>query len=230
MSFLIFNFPPARMFMGDAGSAALGFLIAATAICEFGRAPDAFWLWVISLGGFIGDATATLVVRLLKGKKIYQAHRTHLYQLYTIKFEAMLKNVAEDSETARHRAHKRYLLMFCAIFFVWQIPCALLVATHTLSGIMGAVLCLSVLTIGAFVCGAGKSELSFPRGISDQAWIHNSHDSIHEETKPTEKNSLGNTPAQQLSRKYHPMPSDYLFFESHWQYRAATDGRSPLLS
>ncbi len=78
--FLVWNFPPARIFMGDAGSSVLGFLVAALGL--WGVAEELFSLWVmlILFSPFIVDASFTLVRRLLRGEKVWQAHREHLYQ------------------------------------------------------------------------------------------------------------------------------------------------------
>jgi UDP-N-acetylmuramyl pentapeptide phosphotransferase/UDP-N-acetylglucosamine-1-phosphate transferase len=79
--FLPHNFPRARMFMGDVSSAPLGFLLAALALwiaCDFG------WWLLIPLGllhaNFVLDTGITLVRRLLRGERWYEAHREHFYQ------------------------------------------------------------------------------------------------------------------------------------------------------
>lgn len=80
LAFLRFNFPPARLFMGDAGSIPLGFLAATLGIVGVrqGVWPWAFPLLVFS--PFIADASVTLARRALRGEKIWHAHRTHYYQ------------------------------------------------------------------------------------------------------------------------------------------------------
>ncbi len=78
--FLIFNFPPARIFMGDAGSTLLGFLAAGFAL--WGARDGIFPLWAASLifSPFIVDATLTLLKRCRRGLRIWDAHRDHYYQ------------------------------------------------------------------------------------------------------------------------------------------------------
>jgi len=78
--FLIFNLPPARIFMGDVGSVSLGFLAGTLAI--LGVRDRVFDIWVpfMIFSPFIADATVTLVRRLLHGAKVWQAHREHFYQ------------------------------------------------------------------------------------------------------------------------------------------------------
>ncbi len=78
--FLAYNFPPARLFLGDTGSTALGFLAAACSLWGSAAGLFPFWaaLWVFS--PFIVDATVTLLRRLLRGERVWEAHRSHYYQ------------------------------------------------------------------------------------------------------------------------------------------------------
>lgn len=80
LGFLSFNFPPARVFMGDVGSIPLGFLAASLGILG---AMWGVWPWlfpVLVFSPFIADASVTLLRRGLRGEKIWQAHRSHYYQ------------------------------------------------------------------------------------------------------------------------------------------------------
>ena len=80
LAFLRFNFPPARVFMGDAGSIPLGLLAATLGILG---AMQGVWPWLfppLVFSPFIVDASVTLVRRALRGEKIWQAHRSHYYQ------------------------------------------------------------------------------------------------------------------------------------------------------
>src|SRR3990167_9256944 len=78
--FLFWNFPPARIFMGDAGSGFLGITLGLLSLQAAWVAPQLLWSWLILLGVFIVDATFTLLRRLLRGDKVYEAHRSHAYQ------------------------------------------------------------------------------------------------------------------------------------------------------
>ena len=78
--FLIFNFPPARIFMGDVGSSTLGLLAAAFSLWGARDSVFPFWVAVLVFSPFIADATATLLRRLWRREKFWQAHRTHYYQ------------------------------------------------------------------------------------------------------------------------------------------------------
>ncbi|KTD60743.1 MraY family glycosyltransferase [Legionella shakespearei] len=80
LGFLIFNFPPAKLFMGDVGSASLGFITFAVAVIaqQKYQIPMMYWFLLNSL--FLFDATLTLVRRILNKEKWYTAHRKHAYQ------------------------------------------------------------------------------------------------------------------------------------------------------
>jgi UDP-GlcNAc:undecaprenyl-phosphate GlcNAc-1-phosphate transferase len=80
LAFLRFNFPPARVFMGDAGSIPLGFMAATLGIVG---AMQQVWPWLFPLlvfSPFIVDASVTLARRGLRGEKVWRAHRSHYYQ------------------------------------------------------------------------------------------------------------------------------------------------------
>ncbi|MBP2551257.1 Fuc2NAc and GlcNAc transferase [Neorhizobium galegae] len=85
-AFLLFNLPPARIFMGDAGSTFLGFVIVAIAM----KSLVAGWLslpqWLILSALFASDATVTLIIRYLRGENIAEAHRSHAYQRLARRF------------------------------------------------------------------------------------------------------------------------------------------------
>lgn len=81
--FLLFNWPPARIFMGDVGSGMLGLLIAILAGLLVQRAPELLWAALILPSAFLTDAALTLLSRLLAGRRWYTAHREHLYQWMT---------------------------------------------------------------------------------------------------------------------------------------------------
>ncbi|KVD39638.1 MraY family glycosyltransferase [Burkholderia ubonensis] len=78
--FLLFNFHPARIFLGDAGSITLGFLAGAFGFFGWRSGVWPAWLPVQLFSPFIADASVTLLRRLLRGDKFWQAHREHYYQ------------------------------------------------------------------------------------------------------------------------------------------------------
>lgn len=78
--FLPSNFPPARIFLGDVGAAPLGFLAAGTCLHAHATAALPIWLSLLVFSAFFADATVTLLRRLLRGERFWEAHRTHYYQ------------------------------------------------------------------------------------------------------------------------------------------------------
>ncbi len=97
--FLWFNFPPARIFMGDTGSSLLGLLAGGISIWGAREGVFPFWVAVLVFSPFLVDATVTLVHRLVRGERVWEAHKSHFYQRLvqsgwghrkTILFEYML--------------------------------------------------------------------------------------------------------------------------------------------
>jgi len=86
LGFLFWNFPHAKIFMGDVGSSFIGLIIGGLALCTIALEPVMLWVWLILLGVFIVDSTVTLLRRLIRGDKVYQAHRSHAYQHAALKY------------------------------------------------------------------------------------------------------------------------------------------------
>lgn len=80
LAFLVFNFHPAKIFLGDVGSIPLGFLAASIGFLGWHRGVWPIWFPAVVFSPFVIDATVTLARRLLRGEKIWQAHREHYYQ------------------------------------------------------------------------------------------------------------------------------------------------------
>ncbi len=79
-AFLLLNFHPARVFMGDVGSIPLGFLAAALGLVGWRDDLWPLWFPLLVFGPFVGDATLTLLRRLARRERVWQAHRSHYYQ------------------------------------------------------------------------------------------------------------------------------------------------------
>ena len=80
LGFLSHNFPPAKVFLGDAGSVPLGFLAAVLGVAGWQQQVWPPWFPVLVFSPFIIDATVTLVRRAVAGKRVWEAHNEHLYQ------------------------------------------------------------------------------------------------------------------------------------------------------
>lgn len=78
--FLVFNFDPPRIFLGDAGSIPLGFVAGGMGLMGVARGWWPFWFPLLVFSPFVVDATVTLVRRGWRREKVWQAHREHYYQ------------------------------------------------------------------------------------------------------------------------------------------------------
>jgi UDP-N-acetylmuramyl pentapeptide phosphotransferase/UDP-N-acetylglucosamine-1-phosphate transferase len=83
LGFLPFNFPRARIFMGDVGSGTLGLVIFVAAVWQFYSGASAAMSALVVGSAFVTDATCTLLSRMFGGKRWYEPHREHLYQWMT---------------------------------------------------------------------------------------------------------------------------------------------------
>lgn len=144
IGFLYWNFPPARIFMGDAGSGFLGIVLGILSVQASWTSPQLFWAWLILLGVFVVDATVTLFHRLLRGEKIYEAHRSHAYQF----------------ASRRYGKHLPVTLGVGLINLFWLLPIALWVVLMDGEGLTGLVVAYAPLLVLAFRFGAGQAERS----------------------------------------------------------------------
>jgi Fuc2NAc and GlcNAc transferase len=143
LGFLVWNFPPARIFMGDAGSGFLGISIGILSLQAAWAAPQLLWCWLILLGVFIVDATFTLGRRLQRGDKVYEAHCSHAYQ----------------HAAQRYGRHLPVTLAVLAINLLWLLPVALAVAVGVVDGLLGLAVAYAPLIWLAARFRAGKPEL-----------------------------------------------------------------------
>jgi Fuc2NAc and GlcNAc transferase len=141
LGFLFWNWPPARIFMGDVGSGYLGYGIALFALASGHENPVAPLAWLTLGAAFFVDATVTLARRLMRGERADEAHRTHAYQW-----------------AARRWGHRRVTLAVTAINVIWLLPCAWLeiAAPHYAAWL--AVAAIAPLVALALWAGAGSSE------------------------------------------------------------------------
>jgi Fuc2NAc and GlcNAc transferase len=139
--FLFWNFPPARIFMGDAGSNFLGFILGVLSIQAATVNKAYFWSWLILMGVFIVDATWTLIRRVFQGAQIFQAHRSHAYQ----------------QATTRCGKHMPVTLGVLAINLIWLFPWAILVGCEYMDGFTGLLIAYIPLLVMAIQFKAGSS-------------------------------------------------------------------------
>ena len=80
LGFLVHNWPPARVFLGDVGSAFLGFVLSLFVIVAAGRSTTVAVAGVVVVWPFVFDTTATMIQRSLRRENLTVAHRSHIYQ------------------------------------------------------------------------------------------------------------------------------------------------------
>lgn len=142
LGFLFWNFPRARIFMGDAGSGFLGVTLGLLCLQAGWVAPQLLWAWLILLGVFTVDATWTLLRRLLNGEKVYEAHRSHAYQY----------------ATRRLGSHLYVTLSVAVINVFWLLPISLLTAMDKIPALVGLLTAYIPLMLLAYALDAGKQE------------------------------------------------------------------------
>lgn len=144
VGFLYWNFPPARIFMGDAGSGFLGMMLGGLSLQAAWVSAPMLWAWLILLGVFIVDATFTLLRRLFRGDKVYEAHRSHAYQF-----------------ASRHFGkHLPVTFAVGVINLCWLLPIAVCVIRFGLDGVLGVILAYVPLIVLAIRFHAGALEVS----------------------------------------------------------------------
>ena len=140
--FLAWNFPRARIFMGDAGSGFLGLVLGIFALQAGISRPGLFWAWVILLGVFVVDATVTLVRRALRGERLSEAHRSHAYQILA----------------RRHGSHARVTMGAVAVNLCWLLPLAFTAARFPGAALFCLLVAYLPLVLFAVRAGAGEER------------------------------------------------------------------------
>jgi len=135
--FLAWNLPPARLFMGDAGSVPTGFLLAGLAILGGVQGDLNPLCWLVLLAVFVTDATWTLARRAITGKDIARAHRSHAYQRLS----------------RRWNSHLKVDTLLVAINVVWLFPLALAVQAWPANALI-----MVILAYVPLLCGMAKIE------------------------------------------------------------------------
>jgi Fuc2NAc and GlcNAc transferase len=142
LGFLRWNWPRAAVFMGDVGSGYLGYTIAVIALYSAQTGGVSLYAWAMLAALFLVDATLTLLRRLMLGRPIFQAHRTHAYQWVS----------------RRWRSHLRVTSAAIAVNFVILFPCAF--ACVELPKAAPWICTTAILLLGALglTLGSGKPE------------------------------------------------------------------------
>jgi Fuc2NAc and GlcNAc transferase len=142
LGFLRWNWPPARIFMGDVGSGFLGFSLAVLGLAASQKGVFPIEAWAILGGVFLVDATVTLIRRVVRGDKWFEAHRTHAYQ-----------HLAH-----RWKGHLHVTLLIMAINIFWLLPMAILTTRFPSYAVWFFAAALAPLAVLAVACGAGAAR------------------------------------------------------------------------
>ena len=140
--FLVWNFPPARIFMGDSGSSSLGFLAATLSLWGMREGLPLVPAMIV-FSPFISDASWTLARRLWRGERVWEPHKQHGYQ-----------RLVESGW-----GHRRTVLAAYGLMAV----CLLLALIASRLSVMGQLIVLAALLIGYAGLFIGIERLTAPR-------------------------------------------------------------------
>ena len=138
--FLVWNWPPAKIFLGDVGSSFIGFVLGILALMTMQHESLTVWTWFILLGVFVVDATFTLLVRYISGQRWFEGHASHAYQ-----------NAARE-----YKSHAKVTISIVTINCLWLAPLALLSVERPEFGFLICVVALAPLILLALRFKAGK--------------------------------------------------------------------------
>lgn len=140
--FLLWNWSPASLFMGDAGSGFIGFALGLLALESLVTQRMSVWSWVLLLGVFIADTAMTLLVRIIRGERWYEGHSQHAYQILS----------------RRLNSHPRVVGGVILINICWLLPLAWVAGILPHYGVLFATIGLAPLLLGCYRLGAGRAD------------------------------------------------------------------------
>jgi Fuc2NAc and GlcNAc transferase len=140
--FLLWNWSPASLFMGDAGSGFIGFALGLLALESLVTQRMSVWSWVLLLGVFIADTAVTLLVRIIRGERWYEGHSQHAYQILS----------------RRLNSHPRVVGGVILINICWLLPLAWVAGIFPHYGVLFATIGLAPLLLGCYRLGAGRAD------------------------------------------------------------------------
>ena len=140
--FLLWNWSPASLFMGDAGSGFIGFALGLLALESLVTQRMAVWSWVLLLGVFIADTAVTLLVRIIRGERWYEGHSQHAYQILS----------------RRLNSHPRVVGGVILINICWLLPLAWVAGILPHYGVLFATIGLAPLLLGCYRLGDGRAD------------------------------------------------------------------------
>jgi Fuc2NAc and GlcNAc transferase len=137
--FLIWNWHPARIFMGDAGSCFLGYSLGALSLFAVSKHEISPWSALILVGVFVIDATMTLLKRMRRGERWYKPHRLHAFQ-----------------HASKIFGHRNVVLAVIGVNVFWLVPWALMAQVRPALGLLCLVAAWAPVLTLAYLFHAGE--------------------------------------------------------------------------
>jgi len=138
--FLVWNWHPARIFMGDVGSSFAGFFIGIMALFTVQAGVMTYWTWLILLTTFAVDATLTLTCRFWRGDRWFEGHNTHAYQHAARKFQS----------------HRKVTIATILVNICWLTPFAIASVLYPSLGGLFSLIAVAPLAMLVLGLGAGR--------------------------------------------------------------------------
>jgi Fuc2NAc and GlcNAc transferase len=142
LGFLIWNWSPAKIFMGDIGSGFLGIIIGVITLITAFETSLTIWSWLILLATFISDSTWTLVTRIRTAQKWSSAHHSHAYQILS----------------RRYQSHAKVSLSVIIVNLVWLLPLAYVETQYQKYGLVITLIAYLPLLVICYQTGAGRKN------------------------------------------------------------------------
>ena len=142
IGFLFWNWPPAKIFMGDVGSGFVGYSLGILALISIHHGSMTLWSWILLLGVFLVDATVTLLKRVKAGEIWHRAHNSHAYQ----------------HAARKYNSHSTVSVSILLINTLWLFPLSWLALNYPQYGALLATMGIVPLVLLAIFFGAGQRE------------------------------------------------------------------------
>ena len=151
VGFLLLNWPPAKIFMGDVGSTWLAFMVFSLALLSIQAGWLSYAAWLVLAAVFATDATVTLLTRMLRGERWYEAHRSHAYQRLSRRWQG-----------DRKAGHRSVTLLLAAVNVLWLAPWAWACVQWPAGAVAFVVAAYLPLVLASLWLGAGRSDQRLP--------------------------------------------------------------------
>jgi Fuc2NAc and GlcNAc transferase len=151
VGFLMLNWPPAKIFMGDVGSTWLAFMLFALALLSVQAGWLSYATWLVLAAVFVTDASVTLLTRMLRGERWYEAHRSHAYQRLSRRWQG-----------DRKAAHRAVTLLAATINGLWLMPWAWVCVQRPTWAVVFVVAAYLPLVLAAVWLGGGRPDSWLP--------------------------------------------------------------------